>query len=86
MIECYQYLDNPYTTLILTTGEVSAHNIDRHKLSEIEAESYWRMGMFNKLSVMLQRPDMKTNTSWGVRIGQALLYFREGNITCNLRV
>lgn len=51
---------------------------DKTMLYELQAEPLWRLSKYDELNDLLTKPEMKSNTTWGATIGQALLHFRNG--------
>lgn len=46
-------------------------------LWELQAEPLWRLGRYDDLQELIERPELNENTSWGVQVGRALLSFRD---------
>ncbi|KAJ8944483.1 hypothetical protein NQ314_009467 [Rhamnusium bicolor] len=47
-------------------------------LLEMQAEPLWRLGQYEELDNLLKKPDMVNNKSWGVQVGKALLFLKQG--------
>lgn len=78
MIRCYLELENPYTAVNIAQAAMETHPDHKTMLYELQAESFWRQSSYDKLEELLARPELKTNTSWGVLIGKTLQHFRLG--------
>lgn len=50
----------------------------RNILMEIQAEPLWRLGRYDDLDYLLHKTELKSNNSWGVQVGRALLSFKDG--------
>lgn len=48
-------------------------------LLEMQAEPLWRLGQYDELDNLLQKPELIGNKSWGVQVGRALLFLKNGN-------
>lgn len=79
MVKCYLELDNPYTASNIAQGAVLERCDYKSWLCEQQAECYWRLNSYEKLSELLSQPDMADNNSWGVSIGRTLQHFRLRN-------
>lgn len=42
-------------------------------LWELQAEPLWRLGRYDDLQELVNRPEINENNSWGVQVGKALL-------------
>lgn len=50
----------------------------KNDLFELQAEALWRLGKYDDLDDLLERPEMQKNYSWGVQMGHTLMNFRNG--------
>ncbi|GJQ85421.1 hypothetical protein Trydic_g23851 [Trypoxylus dichotomus] len=73
LIHCYLDLDNVNTALNFAEGAVEKYPEYERLLLEMEAEPLWRLGRYDDLGNLVKKSCMKDNSSWGVKIGQALL-------------
>ncbi|KAL3272429.1 hypothetical protein HHI36_013911 [Cryptolaemus montrouzieri] len=78
LVQCYLDLDNVNTALNFAYGAMSTHMDYGNILLEMQAEPLWRLGRFDILNDLLQKPEMKSNKSWGAQIGKALIHFNKG--------
>lgn len=54
MVNVYLGLDQPFTALKLL------HGIDDTEMEAFNAEPFWRLGMFDELDRLLERPDVSS--------------------------
>lgn len=47
-------------------------------LLEMQAEPLWRLGQYDELDGLLKKPELVRNKSWGVQVGRALLFLKNG--------
>ncbi|KYB25791.1 Serine/threonine-protein kinase ATR-like Protein [Tribolium castaneum] len=76
LIQCYLDLDNVHTALHVAQGALNRQPEFGNMLLELQAEPLWRLGQYDDLATLLNRPQMTQNNSWGVTIGRALLAFQ----------
>ncbi|XP_063916724.1 serine/threonine-protein kinase ATR-like isoform X2 [Zophobas morio] len=76
LIQCYLDLDNVNTALNFAQGALARQPEFGNMLLEMQAEPLWRLGRYDDLNTLLERPELVDNTSWGVQIGKALLSFQ----------
>lgn len=65
------------TALNFIKGSLETEMIYEDTLWEMQAEPLWRLGRYEDLSTLLQRPDLNGNKSWGVQIGHSLLHLKK---------
>lgn len=78
LIQCYLDLDNVNTALNLAEGAIERQPEFTTYLLEMQAEPLWRLGRWSDLDELLKKPPLKKNESWGVQLGHALLYMKDG--------
>lgn len=78
LVQCYLDLDNVNTALNFVRGALDKQPDFGNMLLEMQAEPLWRLGQYEELDVLLKKPDLARNNSWGVEVGRALLTFKEG--------
>ncbi|XP_018328651.1 serine/threonine-protein kinase ATR [Agrilus planipennis] len=80
LVQCYLDLDNVNTALNFVEGALISQPECSNVLMEMQAEPLWRLGHFDRLDDLLQKPQIKKNNNcWGIRIGDALFNLRSGN-------
>lgn len=98
MIKCYLGLDQPFMAYRLAHSVSLIEDEIGCAITESLAEPLWRLGKFDELSELLNQQAIQESQDWGVRFGQALLYFKQGqrkdfkleldvirtNLMCNL--
>lgn len=76
LVRCYLDLDNVNTALNFVHGVLKDQPQFDDALWELQAEPLWRLGRYDDLEELVNRPELTDNTSWGVQVGRALLSFR----------
>lgn len=71
-------LDNVNTALNFVRGALDKQPDFGNMLLEMQAEPLWRLGQYEELHSLLEKPDLATNKSWGLQVGRALLSFKDG--------
>ncbi|XP_018574027.1 serine/threonine-protein kinase ATR-like, partial [Anoplophora glabripennis] len=79
LVQCYLDLDNVNTALNFVKGAQNNQLEFGNMLLEMQAEPLWRLGEYDELDGLLRKPELIRNKSWGVQVGQALLYLKNGN-------
>ncbi|XP_050674865.1 serine/threonine-protein kinase ATR isoform X2 [Leptidea sinapis] len=72
MIECYLGLDQPFTAHRLW----SEHELN-DSLKELSAEPLWRLGRFEQLEELVNKPVPPSRDNWGLLMGRILLAYRK---------
>ncbi|GBP59966.1 hypothetical protein EVAR_84466_1 [Eumeta japonica] len=75
MVDCYLGLDQPYTAYQL----LSSHDSNVDGMSELAAEPLWRLGNFDQLQEIVNKPIPPSRENWGLIMGRILLSFRSQN-------
>lgn len=78
LAQCYLDLDNVNTALNFVRGALNNQPEFGNMLLEMQAEPLWRLGQYEELDTLLQKPDLKESKSWGVQVGKALLHMKNG--------
>lgn len=78
LIQCYLDLDNVNTALNLAEGAIEKQPEFTNTLLKMQAEPLWRLGRWSELDDLLKKPELKRNVSWGVELGHAFLYLKDG--------
>ncbi|KAJ0177282.1 hypothetical protein K1T71_007291 [Dendrolimus kikuchii] len=71
MIDCYLGLDQPFTAYRLLSEHESGDS-----MMELSAEPLWRLGRFEELDKLVQKPIPPCKENWGVLMGRILLAYR----------
>lgn len=69
-------LDNVNTALNFVQGILKTDPQHEDALWELQAEPLWRLGRYDDLHELVERPELQENNSWAVQVGRALLSFR----------
>ncbi|XP_049868950.1 serine/threonine-protein kinase ATR [Pectinophora gossypiella] len=77
MIDCYLGLDQPFTAYRL----LSEHETD-NSMMELSAEPLWRLGRFEQLDELVQKPTPISRENWGLLMGRILLSYRRQDHDC----
>ncbi|XP_038211943.1 serine/threonine-protein kinase ATR [Zerene cesonia] len=72
MIDCYLGLDQPFTAYRL----LSEQEID-DTMKELSAEPLWRLGRFEQLDELVNKPVPPSRENWGLLMGRILLAYRK---------
>ncbi|CAI6361847.1 unnamed protein product [Macrosiphum euphorbiae] len=75
MVKCYLGIDQPFTALKIAEGLTNIKSDCQNTLFGEKAEATWSLMMFDKLKELLTEKPLNASESWGVCIGQALVYF-----------
>ncbi|CAH1116639.1 unnamed protein product [Phaedon cochleariae] len=78
LVQCYLDLDNVNTALNFVKGALHSQPDFGNMLLEMQAEPLWRLGQYDELGCLLEKPDMLGNKSWGAQVGKALIHFKTG--------
>lgn len=81
LLQCYLDLDHVNTTLYFTCSAVDQQPEYASYLLEMQAEPLWRLGKYDDLEKLLEKPEIVDNSSWGVNIGKALLQIQKGKFS-----
>ncbi|KPI92992.1 Serine/threonine-protein kinase ATR [Papilio xuthus] len=71
MIDCYLSLDQPFTAHRLLSER------DSDDMTELAAEPLWRLGRFQELDRLAQKPVPPSRENWGLLMGRVLLAYRK---------
>ncbi|XP_013168974.1 PREDICTED: serine/threonine-protein kinase ATR-like [Papilio xuthus] len=71
MIDCYLSLDQPFTAHRLLSER------DSDDMTELAAEPLWRLGRFEELDRLTQKPVPPSRENWGLLMGRVLLAYRK---------
>lgn len=77
LAQCYLDLDNVNTALNLLQGTLHRQPDFAADLIEMQAEPLWRLGRYEELEELMQRPEVD-HANWGVQVGEALIAFKKG--------
>ncbi|XP_050524661.1 serine/threonine-protein kinase ATR isoform X2 [Daktulosphaira vitifoliae] len=75
MVKCYLGIDQPFTALKIAEGLTNVNTDFNNDLFGEKAEATWSLMKFDELEKFLIEKPLNASDSWGVRIGQALVYF-----------
>ncbi|XP_030746712.1 serine/threonine-protein kinase ATR-like isoform X2 [Sitophilus oryzae] len=78
LIHCYLDLDKVNTALYFAEGALDLQPEFGNMLLEVQAEPLWRLGKYDDLENLLNKPDLLENKSWGVQVGRSLVYIKKG--------
>lgn len=81
LIQCYLDLDNVNTAFNFAEGAIGKHPEYEGFLLEMQAEPLWRLGRYEDLNKLVENPYLAENSSWGVKLGQALLKIQNGEFS-----
>lgn len=81
LVRCYLDLDNVNTALNFIEGVLDSQPQHEDALWELQAEPLWRLGRYDDLQELVDRPELTKNFSWSVQISRALLSFRNNEST-----
>ncbi|XP_063533871.1 serine/threonine-protein kinase ATR [Cydia strobilella] len=76
MVDCYLGLDQPFTAYRL----LSEHEAEG-SAAELAAEPLWRLGRFEQLDELINKPLPSSRENWGVLMGRILLSYRSEDST-----
>ncbi|KPJ15649.1 Serine/threonine-protein kinase ATR [Papilio machaon] len=71
MIDCYLSLDQPFTAHRLLSER------DSDDMTELAAEPLWRLGRFEELDRLAEKPVPPSRENWGLLMGRVLLAYRK---------
>ncbi|CAG5050354.1 unnamed protein product [Parnassius apollo] len=72
MIDCYLGLDQPFTAYRLLNERETDDN-----MMELAAEPLWRLGRFEQLEELAEKPVPSSRENWGLLMGRILLSYRK---------
>ncbi|VVC41563.1 Hypothetical protein CINCED_3A002699 [Cinara cedri] len=75
MVKCYLGIDQPFTALKIAEGLTNIKSDYKNPLFGEKAEAMWSLMMFDQLKEFLIEKPLNASESWGVCIGQAVVYF-----------
>ncbi|KAF7269206.1 hypothetical protein GWI33_017672 [Rhynchophorus ferrugineus] len=78
LIQCYLDLDKVNTALYLTEGAIDLQPEYSNKLQEFQAEALWRLGKYDDLEQLLEKPDLQHQNSWAIQLGKSLVHIKKG--------